>query len=156
MSQIDNLLQQLAEIHEQDCGPFPYRDCRYAISMAGGDASLIPDLDLYRGELAGYRSWGRRTLRWSDRAIEGVLKYISRPFFVRHPAHARLESILRSDACPDSNRVFIMDDRSRAVLGELLHAIQTARKEPSPPEQVRPRNETYGPPVCWPDEHLST
>jgi hypothetical protein len=45
--------------------PFPYEDCRRVMEEAGmKGASLIPDLDLYLSDLAGYASWGKKILDW--------------------------------------------------------------------------------------------
>ena len=56
MNETDELFANLSKLIASDVGPFPYADCR---KLQGDDKypALIPDLDTYLSEMAGYRSW---------------------------------------------------------------------------------------------------
>src|SRR5687768_6133923 len=101
MNEIEPLLVELKELDRADAGPFPYDDCRKLQTIDRKYASLIPDLDFYLSEHAGYRSWGRNILKWPDEKIEEVLGRIDESFFDRFPIYAALESQITSSTVPD-------------------------------------------------------
>jgi hypothetical protein len=129
MSRIDDLLKELDALNESNLGPFPYEGCRrLKAALREGHDALIPDLDAYLSEFAGYRSWGKRILQWPDEKIETIAKRLNQTFFDRFPAYAAVEPILVSSEAADVNKALHHADRTRAVLGELLPAIRTARR----------------------------
>lgn len=129
MGKIDDLLKELDALSESNLGPFPYEGCRrLKAEVCERHDALIPDLDTHLSEFAGYRSWGRRILQWSDEKIETVEKRLHETFFDRFPAYAALEPILASSETADVNKALHHADRTRAVLVELLPAIRSGRR----------------------------
>ena len=75
VSKTDDLLHELETLTESDIRQFPYQGCRrLQAAVCERHDGLIPDLDSYLSEFAGYRSWGKRILQWSDARIETVEK----------------------------------------------------------------------------------
>ena len=130
MSDIDDFLRQLDALSQTSSGPFPYDGCRrLQVLSQGRHEGLIPDLDTYLSEFAGYRSWGKTILEWSDQRIETVERRLDQSFFDRFPAYVELRSILASAEAPDVNDALNVADRTRRVLLELLSAIRRSRTE---------------------------
>jgi hypothetical protein len=127
MSRFDELVSELRRIDSADRGAFPYDDCRHLQRISGADASLIPDLDAYLSEIAGYRSWGMRIASWQDQKIEAVERRISSSFLDRFPVHSALSDTLRSDEVPNLRSAIARADETRAVLRELLRELARDR-----------------------------
>jgi hypothetical protein len=128
VSKIDELLRQLDASCRSDVGPFPYAGCRRLLAAGGGrDDGLIPDLDMYLGEIAGYRSWGKKILQWPDEKIQTVERRLQQSFLDRFTVYAELEPVLSSLDVPDVRDALFKADRTRAALQELLSAIRAAR-----------------------------
>ena len=122
MSEIHELLQELAALNASDVGPFPYAGCReMQAADAATFATIIPDLDSYLSELAGYRSWGKRILTWADEKIEDVERRLHTSFFDRYPryANAKLPA--------DVSHALEIADRSRMLLAEILRRLRVER-----------------------------
>jgi hypothetical protein len=132
---MDDVLNQLDALSESNAGPFPYEGCRQLPSAARKrHEGLIPDLDTYLSECAGYRSWGKRILQWTDERIETIEKQLHQSFFDRFPAYAGLKPILASSKASDVSNALRNADETRAVLVELLSATRralTSRFRPS-------------------------
>ncbi|HEX9983552.1 MAG TPA: hypothetical protein VGF69_09820 [Thermoanaerobaculia bacterium] len=127
MSRIDELLSELKGIDAADAGTFPYEDCRKLQRGNGADASLIPDLDMYLSEVAGYRSWGKRIVSWPDDKIDGVEGRLAASFFDRFPAHELLREVIESDEVPNVRSAIERADQTRAVLRDLLREMKLKR-----------------------------
>jgi hypothetical protein len=128
MSAIDDLLAQLDALSGSGGGPFPYEGCR-RLRAAVDDRhdGFIPDLDAYLSELAGYRSWGKRILTWSDDKIAVVANRLSQSFFDRFPTYAELKPILEVTQAPDVRYALQNAEQTREVLLHLLLAIRRSR-----------------------------
>ena len=126
----ETLLAQLRTLEEADRGPFPYRGC-FQLKATSPERyhDLTPDLDVYLSEIAGYRSWGRRILRWADDKIESVQSRLRLSFFDRFPAYTDLKALLALSVAPDVAEALDNADQTRAVLLELLRKIQAARAD---------------------------
>jgi hypothetical protein len=120
------LLEELKTITESDVAPFPYEGCRklqqFAPEISG---EIIPDLDVYLSELAGYRSWGKRILGWPDEKIENVQRRLQQSFLDRYPAYARLEAQIA--AADDVRRKLEIAEQTRSVLSKLLAKVRAER-----------------------------
>jgi hypothetical protein len=127
MSRLDELLSELKGIDAADGGTFPYEDCRKLQRISGADASLIPDLDAYLSEVAGYRSWGKRIVSWPDDKIDEVEGRIDASFFDRFPAHGPLREIIEADEVPNVRNAIARADQTRAVLRDLLREMKLER-----------------------------
>lgn len=130
MSNIDDLISQLDTLSKSSSVPFPYDGCRRLRALAQNrHEALIPDLDTYLSEFAGYRSWGKAIVQWSDQQLEAVEKRLHQSFFDRFPNYVELKSFLKSDEASDVSDALRNTDRTRTVLLELLAAIRTSRGE---------------------------
>jgi hypothetical protein len=127
MSRIAELLMELNDIDAADGGAFPYDDCRELQRISGANASLIPDLDAYLSEIAGYRSWNKRIVSWSQKKIDEVERRIDASFFDRFPTHGALREIIGSDRVPRLRSAIARADRTRVVLRDLLRELKLNR-----------------------------
>jgi hypothetical protein len=128
---IDDLLSQFDALRKRDAGPFPYEGCRWLQAAARErHDGLIPDLDVYLSEVAGYRSWGKKILKWSDEKIAAVEQRLGQSFFERFPNHAALQPLVTSPKASDVRRALHNVDQTREVLIQLLTAIRRTRVGP--------------------------
>jgi hypothetical protein len=122
MSDMKSLLEQLATLTTEDVGPFPYDGCREMKNFdATTYAALIPDLDRYLSEIAGYRSWGKRLMTWPDEKIDEVERRIRQSFTDRHPEYARAKFP------SDVQNALDVADRTRSVLSEIFRRLRAER-----------------------------
>jgi uncharacterized protein YecE (DUF72 family) len=128
MSEVEDLLLELERLDRRDRGPFPYEGCRRAKAQdrEGVFENLIPDLDLYFSDIAGYRSSGKRILRWSEEKLDEARQRLARTFFDRHPIYVSLQSLRREDA-PDLFERMHETERARVVLLRLIEALQSTK-----------------------------
>lgn len=127
MSRFDELVLELKSIDAADGGAFPYEECRTLQRDSNADASVIPDLDAYLSEIAGYRSWGKRITSWSDEKINEVERRIAASFFDRFPAHSALREIIETDEVPNMNDAIARADQTRVALRDLLQELKANR-----------------------------
>lgn len=127
MSRIDEMLLRLKAIEAADVVAFPYEDCRKLQGIDERYAALVPDLDVYLSELAGYRSWGKRILSWPDEKVEDVHRRVSDTFFDRFPLYADLESRITSANAADLHATLDRAERTRITLRDLLSELQRER-----------------------------
>jgi hypothetical protein len=132
MSDPDHLLTELAELKDSDGNSFPYEGCRrLGAAVRGRCEGLIPDLDMYLSEIAGYRSWGKTIItRWSDEKMAHVERRLQDSFFDRYPQYAELLPIL--SLAPDVSRALEVADRTRHVMCELLSIVRRNRVRTPP------------------------
>jgi hypothetical protein len=127
MNRLDGLLSEIKRIDAADGGAFPYEDCRKLQRISGADASLIPDLDAYLSEIAGYRSWGKRIAGWSDEEVDDVERRISSSFFDSFPVHRTLRDIIESDEVPRLRKAIARADETRVLLRDVLRELKLDR-----------------------------
>jgi hypothetical protein len=120
---IDNLLAQLEALGESEMRPFPYEACRAVQRADARYATLIPDLDSYFSELAGYRSWGRRILSWPEEKVQDVRRRLEMSFGERFPAYRDLQRSAGSELL----KALETAERTRAVLLALLDQPRSER-----------------------------
>jgi hypothetical protein len=121
---IANLIADLDALHKLDTRAFPYADCRKLQQIGSSYSALIPDLDVYLSELAGYRGWGKRILKWPDDKIEEVHQRAGASFFDRFPAYAEQQAQITPTTVPDLYVTLDRANQTRAVLRELLAHLQ--------------------------------
>lgn len=106
---------------ERNRGAFPYADCRRLLREDERRyKDLIPDLDMYFSNIAGYCSWGGRISKWSKEKIRDVQERISKPFFQKHPQYKPLEPLITEISTPDLYARLVLLEKLRAELLELL------------------------------------
>lgn len=128
MSNINDPLDELESLRAVDVGPFPYTGCRWLQGVIGEPYNdLIPDLDEYLSEFAGYRSWGKRILKWPDEKIAAVEVRLKQSFFDRFPRYVALKPLLASSQASDVRTALKNADRTRDVLLQLLSIIREGR-----------------------------
>ena len=123
---LKELARKLGDLLKKDMGnAFPYSDCRKASGLAGirpGD--LIPDLDLYFSELAGYCSWDGRILKWLPEKIATVKVRLSKTFFERYPQYRALQSVISEAETPDLMRDLALHEEMRNTLTTVLENLE--------------------------------
>jgi hypothetical protein len=86
---------------------------------------LVPDLDTYLSELAGYRSWGKRILQWSEHKIERVEQRLRQSFFERHTIYAELLPLPQAPEAQDVRHALTIGDDTRYLsLAAALKGLQ--------------------------------
>ena len=121
------LLAEFAgQLFEKDkAQPFPYADCRRAAALAFIPLKhLIPDLDLYFSDLAGYCSWGVRILSWSPEKVSTVRKHISKSFFEKHPQYRCLLEAVPVEKAPALLADLALHEEMRRTLIQLLDGLR--------------------------------
>jgi len=96
-------------------------------AVHGNHDDLNPCLDLYLSEVSGYRSWGKKILRWPDEKIAAVETRLGQSFFERFPVYSDLQSVLGSPEASDVSEALDNADQTRVVLLRLLSLIRDAR-----------------------------
>lgn len=128
-------LVELRRVFKEDLStPFPYDDCRRVYARAGKIADgLIPDLDLYFGDVAGYCSWGKRLQRLSQAELLAARATLARSFFEKHPEYLPLAVLINETDTPVLFADLKLHDELR---GRLLAIIATLLAAAEPPETV--------------------
>jgi YxiJ-like protein len=107
--------------------PFPYEDCRKVAALSGIRAEdLIPDLDLYFSELAGYCSWNGRILRWEPAKVKDVRERISLAFFEKYAKYQVLETFISESETPHLLRKLALHEEMRERLAAILDQLPTS------------------------------
>lgn len=93
-------------LEEELSKPFPYDDCRRVLAKAGELADgeiadgLIPDLDLYFSDIAGYCSYGKRLLSLPQNELTAARATLETSFFEQHPEYRVLASWINETETP--------------------------------------------------------
>jgi hypothetical protein len=113
--------------------PFPYADCR-KLRREGGDRyeGLIPDLDMYFSDIAGYCSWGKRILKWPKEKVLEVRERLSKSFFEKHPQYKPLEAMITESNTPSLYTRLIACEKLRLKLLEILTRLLTEERTEAP------------------------
>jgi hypothetical protein len=118
----DELGQQVESLYQSRFRwPFPYRDCRLVARQCGVDtADLIPELDTFFAEIAGFSS---SATKLSQRPVESLRRaqfWMSRDFFERHPSLAVCRDHIDEEHTPDLWRQMRVAEELRCSLLRLL------------------------------------
>ena len=115
---IEELLPLYEEARRE---PFPYDGCRKLLREGSGRyEGLIPDLDMYLSDIAGYCSSGSRILRWQGAKIKEAEERLKQSFFERHPQYQPLESLITETDTPDLYTCLAVHEAVRKKLLKVL------------------------------------
>ena len=128
---IEQKAEQIRRAFKDDLhGPFPYDGCRKLLREKSGTFQhLISDLDMYFSGIAGYASWGKKILGWTDEKIREVRQILGVNFFDMHPQYKPLEAMITEEETPDLYHDLMNYERVRKELLELLSRLSSERGE---------------------------
>lgn len=118
---IDKRIAQILTLYQESHTQFPYDDCRRIFKKAGQVYEhLISDLDLYFSDIAGYASWGNKSLRWSEKKLEEVKESLAKSFFQQHPEYNLIEPLITESGTPDLYSQLMRYEKMRSLILELI------------------------------------
>ena len=105
-------------------GPFPYKDCRWlANELQKPNEGLIPDLDLFFGDIAGYSSRATRLGRRSCEELTRAQEILSKDLYQRFPNLEVYRCIIDSEHTPELHRRMEVAEKLRLALLQLMPEI---------------------------------
>jgi len=118
--------------NEEMMRPFPYSGARKLRHDDGGIyEGLIPDLDLFASQIAGYCSWGKGILKWSEEKVDEAERTIGKSFFDKHPKYKPLEPLITEENTPDLHAWLTLQERIRSRLLELFALLRSDAASPT-------------------------
>ena len=125
---IEEQADEVLRLFKESCRPFPYAGCR-ALIRDSGEAyeGLIPDLDLYFSEIAGYCSWGRTIPKWSKEKLFEARNKLSKSFFDKHPKFQPLQPAVSETGTPDMYESLKLYEVMRRNLVDLISQVLSER-----------------------------
>ena len=115
------LLAELRELERADANPFPYQGCRKLISHdPEASDGLIPCLNTYFMDIAGYASSGKKILKWAEQEVQQAIRQLTVPFFEKHPEYSTLEPMITKNSTPDLYATLALYERMRLCLLQIL------------------------------------
>jgi YxiJ-like protein len=123
---IDAILRRLEEKRQH---PFPYDGCRKILRESDNRyENLIPDLDIYFSDIAGYCSWGKKILDWPKEKIQEAKERLEEDFFEKYPKYKPLEPMLTETNVPDLHAELALYETMRTKLLQLLTRLSEIKK----------------------------
>jgi hypothetical protein len=121
-AELDQLLVEIADAASRFlASPFPYADCRKVLKMTNvAFPGLIPDLDLYFGDVFAHAAGLRRILRWSHERLAESERRFAIPFFEKHPEYLLLRGLITDDLAPALNQRLEGAEQMRLMLLRLF------------------------------------
>jgi hypothetical protein len=112
------LAVEIAQIYnEEDCSPFPYEGCRWLRREFDGELeNLIPDLDMWLSDVAGFSSRGKRLLKLPEEQVSHARGIMSLSFSEKRPEYAWLERHITESNTPDLYEKINLYERMRTML----------------------------------------
>ncbi len=105
-------------------GPFPYSDCRRLLREDPDKYEyLIPTLDLFFSTVAGYASWGLKSLQWGSEQIDKATKDLKASFFEQYPLYEPLLPLVTFSNTPHLYSDLRAHEGVRQKLLELLELL---------------------------------
>ena len=105
-------------------GPFPYRDCYWlAETVKRPDSELIPELDSYFADIAGYASSASRLHNRTPEELQRARRILSRDLYERFPDPHVFRSYISEESTPELYRTIELAGRMRLALLGLLGEI---------------------------------
>ncbi len=131
--EIQEKLEILQSLYKTDLlNPFPYNDCRKLLAeMTDEFEDLIPCLDLYFSDIAGYCSWGKKSLFWSNDKIIETKCQLRESFFQHFPKFNALKSFINEENTPKLYSQLLIHDLMRLTLSDILSEIATVKQKSS-------------------------
>jgi hypothetical protein len=118
----ESLAVEIAQTYnEQDRSPFPYEGCRWLRREFDGELeNLIPDLDMWLSDIAGFSGQGKRLLNLPEEKVSHARGIMSLSFFEKHPEYAWLERHITESDTPDLYEKINLYERMRRMLVALF------------------------------------
>lgn len=129
--EIQEKLEILQSLYKTDLlNPFPYDDCRKLLAEnAEGFEDLIPCLDLYFSEIAGFCSWGNRSLSWTDEKIKEIQQRLRQPFFTKFRKFKALKPFINEENTPKLYSQLLIHELMRLTLLDILSELKVSQKD---------------------------
>lgn len=129
--EVQEKLEILQSLYKTDLlNPFPYDDCRKLLAdNAFGFEDLIPCLDLYFSDLAGYCSWGNRSLFWTHEKIEEIRHQLQNSFFRQFPKFNSLKLQINEENTPKLYSQLLIHELMRLTLLDILSELKVSQKD---------------------------
>jgi len=123
---IEQLVDDIVQIYaEKDYHPFPREDCKKIMGEHyEKNVNLIPHLDLYFSDIAGYCSWGRKILKWSNNQVREAENRLKKTFFEKYPQYKMVKHLITEANTPDLYRVMRIYETMRKLLLRVLSQLQ--------------------------------
>jgi hypothetical protein len=118
-----NLPEQIESLYKSGFGgPFPYKDCFLVSDRCGvARGELIPELDLFFGDIAGYASSATTLDQRPSQELLKARSWLSRgDFFERYPRLAVCRDSIAAEEMPDLWRHMKVAEELRTSLLHLL------------------------------------
>lgn len=127
--EIQEKLEILQSLYKTDLlNPFPYNDCRKLLAdNSDGFEDLIPCFDLYFSDIAGYCSWGKRSLFWTDEKTEEIRNQLQDSFFRQFPKFNALKTAINEENTPKLYSQLLIHELMRLFLLDILSEIVSAK-----------------------------
>lgn len=131
---INSFMEEIAAgfrrtLEEELSKPFPYDDCRRVLAKAGEIADgeiadgLIPDLDLYFSDIAGYCSYGKKLLGLPQNELAAARATLETSFFEKHPEYRALAPWINEIETPRLSADLSRHEEVRCRLLELISCL---------------------------------
>lgn len=129
--EIQEKLEILQSLYKTDLlNPFPYDDCRKLLADNSDEfEDLIPSLDLYFSDIAGYCSWGKRSLFWKDEKIKEIRHQLQDSFFQQFPQFYALKPAINEENTPKLYSQLLIHDLMRLTLLDILSELKVSQKD---------------------------
>ena len=129
-NEIKEKLRILQELYKSDfLRPFPHQDCRKILSRnVNGFEDLIPCLDVYFSDVAGFCSRAKRISSWSFEENESAEGKMKKSFFDRFPQFSNLKPEITEKETPQLYNQLLIYDLMRLTLFDVLSEIRTGEK----------------------------
>jgi hypothetical protein len=113
---------ELRRLYEKELRkPFPYEDCKRVMEESGMKGTvLIPDLDIYWSDLAGYASLGKKILNWPRGKMLEARARMEKSFFELHPKYLSLAPLITEMKTPDLTSRMALYEKLRVEMIDLL------------------------------------
>jgi hypothetical protein len=108
----------IVALYQADCSPFPYEGCRW-LRREFADTNLenlIPDLDLWLGDVSGFASRGKQLVRLNTEQVSAALGMMSLGFFDKHAEYAWLSRHIDEPEAADLLDCLTLAERMRVEL----------------------------------------
>jgi hypothetical protein len=105
-------------------GRFPYEDCRWVAQYTSIECEgLIPGLDWYFGNIAGYCSSASRLGNRPQEDLQKAKKSLDLSFFEIFPRLAQIEGLITPDQTPKLYEEMKYTEQARLALLKLLDTL---------------------------------
>jgi hypothetical protein len=109
--------------------PFPYEDCRWVVAHSNVNVEeLIPDLDLYDSNIAGYASSATKLGSRTPEQLRKGLRSLQKDFFSTFPNYASCRDSITPERTPQLHRRLEALETIRLALLLLFEQLTFATK----------------------------